>query len=111
MGFIFGLVFLIFSFLYGVIVFIVGFIGMVFFYFYWCFIKRIDEIEKSFLDVFFYFVSFLRVGILFFEVLEELIIVKFGVFIEEFKRMVVEINKGCLMVDVLRVFVFRNKRL
>ncbi|WCN27756.1 type II secretion system F family protein [Thermococcus kodakarensis] len=110
MGLILGLAFSIFSFLYGAIAFIAGFIGMAFLYPYWRLTKRIDEIEKSLPDAFFYLASSLRAGISFSEALEELTTAKFGALTEEFKRTVAEINKGRPTADALRAFALRNKR-
>jgi len=96
--------------LYGVLAFLVGFLGMAFVYPYWRTSKRIEDMERNLPDAFFYLASSLRAGISFSEALEELTTAKFGALTEEFKKTVAEIKKGRSTVDALRAFAIRNRK-
>ncbi|NJE54410.1 type II secretion system F family protein [Thermococcus sp. 21S9] len=96
--------------LYGLLAFLVGFLGMAFVYPYWRTSKRIEDMERNLPDAFFYLASSLRAGISFSEALEELTTAKFGALTEEFKKTVAEIKKGRSTVDALRAFAIRNRK-
>lgn len=105
-----GLVVALLNPLYGIGAALAVGLGIGVFYPYWRTAKRIENMEATLPDAFFYLASSLRAGISFSEALEELTTARFGALTEEFAKTVSEIKKGRPTIEALRAFAFRNKK-
>ncbi|WP_048150531.1 type II secretion system F family protein [Palaeococcus ferrophilus] len=105
-----GLVVALLNPLYGIGTALAVGLGIGVFYPYWRTAKRIEDMERTLPDAFFYLASSLRAGISFSEALEELTTARFGALTDEFKKTVSEIKKGRPTIEALRAFAFRNRK-